>query len=121
MPPRSAYSKRREGGGRDRAARSTRAPAEPEAQLVRGGCSVALGPRAPGWLCKAGRRVRRAGPLHEAAGPLGAAAEAAEPGGAQSETGSSGVRVPVPTRLRTAPWAAAEASRSGGARTGGRG
>lgn len=89
---------------------------------MRGGCSVALGPRTPGWLCKAGRRVRRAGPLHEATGPLGAAAAAAaEPGGAQSEAGGPGVRVPVPTRLRTPPWAAAEASRSGGARAGGRG
>lgn len=54
MPPRSPCSVPREGGGRDRAARSTRAPAEPEAQLVRGGCSVALGPRTPGWLCKGG-------------------------------------------------------------------
>lgn len=75
----------------------------------------------PGWLCKAGGECAGSGFLHEAAGPLGAAAEAAEPGGAQSETGSSGVRVPVPTRLRTPPWAAAEASRSGGAQTGGRG
>ncbi|XP_076419380.1 E3 ubiquitin-protein ligase DTX4 [Peromyscus maniculatus bairdii] len=83
--------------------------------------AASLGPRAPGWLCKAGRRVRRAGPLHEAAGPFGAAAAAAEPGGTRSEAGGPGVRVPVPARLRTPPWAAAEAARGGGARGGGRG
>lgn len=111
MPPRSPRSARREGGGRDRAARSTRTPAEPEGQLMLGG-----------WLCKAGRRGRRAGLLHEAAGPFGAAAAAAaEPGGARSEAGGPGVRVPVPARLRTPPWAAAEAARGGGAWGGGRG
>lgn len=66
--------------------------------------------------------MRRAGPLHEAAGPFGAAAAAAaEPGASRSEAGGPGVHVLVPARLRTPPWAAAEAARGGRARGGGRG
>lgn len=83
--------------------------------------------RAPaGWLCKAGACLRRAGHLHEATRPHGAAAAAAEPGGgggggARSEPGGPGARAPVDARLGSGPWAGAEAAAGVGARGGGRG
>lgn len=86
--------------------------------------SPAPAARPPG-LCKAGVRLRKAGHLHEAAGPHGAAAAAADPGGggggARSEPGGPGIRAPVDARLGSGPWAGAEAARGGGARRWGRG
>lgn len=80
--------------------------------------------RAPaGWLCKAGACLRRAGYLHEATRPHGAAAAAADPGsgGARWKPGGLGFRAPVDARLGSGPWAGAEAAQGVGARGWGRG
>lgn len=67
--------------------------------------------------------MQRAGYLHEATRPHGAAAAAAEPGGggARSKPGGLGPRAPVDARLGSGPWAGAEAARGVGARGWGRG
>lgn len=84
--------------------------------------AAAGAPLPAGWLCKAGACLQRAGHLHEAARPPGAAAAAAKPGGgARSEPGGPGLRAPVDARLGSGPWARAEAARGGRARGGERG
>lgn len=68
----------------------------------------------------------RAGHLHEATRPHGAAAAAADRGGgggggARSEPGGPGLRAPVDARLGSGPWAGVEAAWGVGARGWGRG
>ncbi|KAK2100408.1 hypothetical protein P7K49_021756, partial [Saguinus oedipus] len=114
---------------RARGATGARAGSSPrrQPQLAAAGARAA---RPPGGFCKAGACLQRAGHLHEATRPHGAAAAAADPGGgggggggggARSEPGGPGVPAPVDARLGRSPWAGAEAARGGGARFRGRG